>query len=49
MTEVTGVFGKGMEVAEGIRSIWKYAEVMDKGMEITEAYWKCGKVRSKRI
>ena len=49
MTEVTEVFGKGTEVAEGIRRIWKYAEVTDKGTEIMEPYQICSKVQCKRI
>ena len=49
VTEVTEVFGKGTEVAEGIRRIWKYAEVTDKGTEIMEPYQICSKVQCKRI
>ena len=35
--EVMEMSRKGTEVVGGIRRIWKYAEVMDKGMKITEA------------
>ena len=37
VTEVMEMSRKGTEVVGGLRRIWKYAEVMDKGMEITEA------------